>query len=411
MGNRWWSVLFAVTMLLCAALFVIAPSQGWWLPKRVSTHAWQVDGLFYIILAVTAFFFILTQALLIIFMWQYAADAPVVENSGEPSFWAKMFSPVTRILNSQHKVEMAWTLVPAAILLYIAFAQVGAWAEMKYQSRQPKLGEKKSPLQVGVSARQFEWRIRYPNSTRMMQWLMYTAKSKALNYELRKEYDKLFTKADFDEDGQLDKDEIKTLLQVSKDGALTQFDSGLSARVAGIDSLPRGDVDTWSFDKDAIEEFRSKVKEDYESFATKPRLDDIRVVNDLHCWRGHTVLVQLTTKDVIHSFNMPYLRVKQDALPGKRIPVWFTTLPQDADGSPLFNTKYNKRIGDWQYGFNPSYDVFGDKDYMWDIACAELCGWGHYRMIGRIFVHSSERDFLAWLREAEKKQNMRSRSN
>ena len=35
------------------------------------------------------------------------------------------------------------------------------------------------------------------------------------------------------------------------------------------------------------------------------------------------VVINLSTKDVIHSFNMPHMRVKQDALPGKTIPVWF----------------------------------------------------------------------------------------
>ena len=72
--------------------------------------------------------------------------------------------PVTNLLNDQHKVEMAWTIVPAVILLYIAFAQVETWANVKYQSRMPTMRESKTPVPVAISARQFEWRVRYPSS-------------------------------------------------------------------------------------------------------------------------------------------------------------------------------------------------------------------------------------------------------
>ena len=46
-----------------------------------------------------------------------------------------------------------------------------------------------------------------------------------------------------------------------------------------------------------------------------------------------------------------------------------------------------------------------DPEMVWEIACAELCGWGHYRMIGRAFIHDTEADFLAWLNWAAAHQN------
>ena len=55
--GKWWSVLFAVVMLACGGLFFVAPFVGWWLPEGVSTHAWDVDMLFYIILGITGLFF------------------------------------------------------------------------------------------------------------------------------------------------------------------------------------------------------------------------------------------------------------------------------------------------------------------------------------------------------------------
>ncbi|MER3523148.1 MAG: hypothetical protein C4326_03565, partial [Ignavibacteria bacterium] len=52
--------------------------------------------------------------------------------------------------------------------------------------------------------------------------------------------------------------------------------------------------------------------------------DDITTINQLHIPVGKPILIYLTSKDVIHSFALPLLRVKQDAIPGERIPITFT---------------------------------------------------------------------------------------
>jgi cytochrome c oxidase subunit 2 len=91
--------------------------------------------------------------------------------------------------------------------------------------------------------------------------------------------------------------------------------------------------------------------------------DDVVSVNELHLPIGRPVIVQLSARDVIHSFGVPAMRVKQDAIPGMGVPVWFTPT--------LAGT--------------------------FDIACSQLCGLGHYRMRGRITVESADA-FAAWLR-------------
>jgi len=92
--------------------------------------------------------------------------------------------------------------------------------------------------------------------------------------------------------------------------------------------------------------------------------DDILTLNQLHFPVGKKVVVSLHSKDVIHSFFLPEFRVKQDAVPGMTTKVWF-------DAS---------RVGNWE------------------IACAELCGLGHYRMKGFLTADSPE-DFEKWLAE------------
>lgn len=99
--------------------------------------------------------------------------------------------------------------------------------------------------------------------------------------------------------------------------------------------------------------------------------DDLVLTNDLHLVKGRPAVVQLRSEDVLHSFYLPQMRVKQDAVPGLTIPVWF-----DADKSGLY-----------------------------ELVCAELCGWGHYTMRATVVVHEDQADFDAWFQGALDAQN------
>lgn len=92
--------------------------------------------------------------------------------------------------------------------------------------------------------------------------------------------------------------------------------------------------------------------------------DDVWAVNELHFPVNTPVIVHLSSKDVIHSFGVPVLRVKQDAIPGIVIPIWFEA------------TETGEH----------------------EIACAQLCGSNHFRMKGDIIVES-QAEFDAWLQE------------
>lgn len=109
--------------------------------------------------------------------------------------------------------------------------------------------------------------------------------------------------------------------------------------------------------------------------------DDIFTVNQLHIPVNTPINVSLSTKDVIHNFKLPELRVSQDAIPGMEIPVWFEATMTSEDF--LKTTIGSKREGK---GF--------------EIACAQLCGLGHYRMVGYMTVHNDE-GYSAWLTEQQ----------
>jgi cytochrome c oxidase subunit II len=104
--------------------------------------------------------------------------------------------------------------------------------------------------------------------------------------------------------------------------------------------------------------------------------DDITTINQLHLPVGRPALIYLSSKDVIHSFDLPVMRVKQDAIPGQVIPIYFTPVRVNPPEAAL-----------------PACAV---KKTCWEIACAQLCGLTHYRMQGYLNIET-EADFEKWL--------------
>jgi cytochrome c oxidase subunit II len=220
----------------------------WWLPESLSSVADKIDFLFYVILAITGLLFFLVQGTLLFFVIKYRGkkQSKAFYTHGHPT------------------TEVIWTVIPALILIVIAFLGQKIWEEIKVNI--PKTAE---TVSIRVAAEQYAWNIQYP----------------------------------------------------------------------GLD----GKYDTE---------------------------DDIRNLNQLHIPVGKPVRITLTSIEkegkpaVIHSFFLPEFRLKQDAVPGLEIDMWFEA----------------KRTGKFE------------------IACAEFCGLGHYRMKGFLFIHSVE-DFDAWLKE------------
>lgn len=239
------TLLFLALLVLGVWTFTDAGNQGVWLPPVRSSYGGEIDQLFYLIMWMVGFFFVLTEAILVycIFVYSRKRDTKSTFTHGN------------------HKLEMVWTAIPAVLLLFIAFAQMGAWASIKFPENFPT----GKPL-AEVYASQFDWRIRYPG-----------------------------------DDGE---------------------------------------------------------------FGT---MDDIESPFDFVVPVKEKVLFHLRSRDVIHSFFVPLFRLKQDAMPGMTIPVWFQA----------------EEPGDY------------------DLVCAELCGWGHYKMAGRVRV-LSRADYEAWLQKAKR---------
>ena len=262
MEKKFWVGLFVVWPIVAVVVCLMAPSMGWWFPnhevsgtKSASELGHRIDDLFYMILWITAITFVLTHIAIAYVMWR---SAKMTE--GDKAWFS----------HGSHSLEVIWTIVPAVILLFIAFVQLDVWADFRVISQFPEQAKKN--VVAEVTARQFEWRIRYP----------------APGKELK---------------------------------------------------------DT-------------------------PQPDDIYMVNELHVPSSKDVMIYLKTQDVQHAFFLPELRVKQDAVPGLRIPVWFKA----------------------------------EKSGTYTLVCAELCGWGHYKMGGEVVAESQEQ-FDEYLLNLQREQN------
>jgi len=212
-----------------------------WLPEDVSTFGPNIDRLFYLIYYITGFTFVLVTVVLLAFLVMYRH-----RDDGRRATYT----------HGNSTLEIIWTIVPALILVMLAFMSKSQWDAIK----------KNAPpgdVIVRVTAKQFNWEVEYPG--------------------------------------------------------------------------PDGKLGTE---------------------------DDKKVDNDLHVPVNKVVRVLLHSKDVIHSFFLPNLRLKQDALPGREIVVWFEA------------TKPGK----------------------YEMPCAELCGFGHSGMKGMLYVHDAA-DYETWKKE------------
>jgi cytochrome c oxidase subunit 2 len=267
--TRLWSLFALVVVIFGVLTFILGAQNNIWLPEDHSLHGSVIDKLFYFILVLTGIVFVATEGCLFYFLWKYSGS-----HNKEP----------IKYTHGSHTLEIIWTIIPAATLLFIAIYQFNSWAEAKM--RNPIFGDDgiqgtqdDMSFTVEVTARQWEWRIRYPGA-----------------------------------DGKLGTE------------------------------------------------------------------DDLFTVNELHVPANENVVISLKSADVLHSFFIPEMRLKQDAVPGTAIPVWF----------------FPKKKPD-------------ERNYEVDIVCAEHCGARHYAMKGRVWVEDRD-TYDQWIKKLTDRQNAKTNS-
>lgn len=118
---------------------------------------------------------------------------------------------------------------------------------------------------------------------------------------------------------------------------------------------------------------------------------------------GKKVRVRITSRDVLHNFDLPHFRVKMDAVPG--MPTYFVFTPT------VTTEQYRKNLGALDKNGKPLYPEWHTpsdpedptsaprwKKFDYELACAELCGNGHYSM-RRVVEIVTEEEYNRWLAE------------
>lgn len=170
--------------------------------------------------------------------------------------------------------------------------------------------------------------------------------------------------------------------------------------------------------------------------------DDVVSVNDFHVPVGRPIYLRLTSKDVIHSFAIPTMRVKQDVIPGMEIPIWFTaqagqtsdhlreemTMKYPTAGASWYKLRHHIAAEDHK---TPSGELLLTKGedlgdtlekgeefigklskagiaeltmqprHPLEVICAQLCGNSHFKMKATM-VAEDEASFAAWMEEKSK---------
>ena len=126
---------------------------------------------------------------------------------------------------------------------------------------------------------------------------------------------------------------------------------------------------------DLVDEETNPIGLDRDGFGA----DDITTINQLHLPVDKNIKLYISSKDVIHGFSLPEMRLKQDAVPGMQIPIYFKPI--------MTSEEFLKQLK------GTSREGMG-----YEIACAQLCGNSHYRMKGYMTIHN-EKEYNNWLLE------------
>ena len=145
-----WAAIVGINTAAVAAYTAWSARNGHWLPEKANDLAGEVDGLFNMVMVLITVFFFLTQCVLIYAMLQKSPQG----GRAKP-------------VHGNHTLELVWTLIPGALLVYIAIAQLPTCAKMKAQNAGALLpsgyevASDPADLLVTVTGKQWEWRMRY----------------------------------------------------------------------------------------------------------------------------------------------------------------------------------------------------------------------------------------------------------
>ena len=270
---------FLVALLSAAPARAVSPPEGWgrwWLPQNHSEHGKQIDVLFTVIFIIC----VVVMVGVFAFMIKYC-----IKYRRRPGVTKAHFS------HGNKRLELIWTVIPAVILLAVAVWTKGSWDDYRNSPTQ----NDPNRAQILVIAQQFAWNVVYPGPDGKLGRYQIYPKPTDMKWPA-----------------------------LPADAATNYFEAKYAAVFGGEKLTAPGPayLPTERAQK-VLNDFVSELNPLGRDFADPNGKDDIVTLGTINIPKGRPVDINLTSKDVLHSFALPDYRVKLDAVPGMRGHIYF----------------------------------------------------------------------------------------
>ncbi|WP_107039094.1 cytochrome c oxidase subunit II [Brumimicrobium mesophilum] len=307
------------------------------LGPAASVHGQEIDWLFNLNWIIVIAVFFLTNSLLFIFAWKY---------SRKPGVKAYYYA-------HDNKLEMVWTVIPAAVLSVIIILGLRTWNETTARA-----GAEYEDIEI--FAYQFAWTARYSGMNNELGKFDYKLTTAENPYAI-------MTKANIDRS--------LSLMKVGEPGqsGIKMIEDKLNDRSIMLSSKERKALEVDLGRKERMSRMLSAMSITYADSLDEFANDDVILEDSLVLLKGQKYNLSFRSKDVIHSAYFPQFRMQMNTVPGMLTYFKF---------QPIYTTDEMKRMMD-------------NSEFEYALLCNKICGGSHYRMKMSVKV-LGPKEYLEW---------------
>ncbi len=330
-------MLFFMIFFYAAFIWLMVKFGYTGLGPAASTHGIETDWLlnlnFVIIIAV----FFLTNTLLFVFAWKY------VKRPGVKAF----FYP------HNNKLEMVWTVIPAAVLAVIIILGLRSWNEITRPADEDYEN-------VEIYSYQFGWTARYSGVDNVLGDFDYKLTTAENQYGI-------MTRANIDN--------ALHMMRIGGPGeeGIELLEARLNNESVVMSKADRKKLEVDLGRKQRMIRLLEQISKTYNDSLDNIANNDVVVPDSLVLLKGQNYNFSFRAKDVIHSAYFPHFRAQMNTVPG--MTTYFKM-------QPIFTTDEMR-------------EKMNNDEFEYILMCNKICGGSHYKMKMAVRVLGPE-DYLNW---------------
>jgi len=307
------------------------------LGPAASAHGQEIDWLFDLNWIIISAVFFLTNTLLFVFAWKY---------SRKPGVKAYYYA-------HNNKLEMVWTVIPAAVLSVIIILGLRTWNDTT-----AKAGTEYEDIEI--FSYQFAWTARYSGSNNELGKFDYKLTTAENPYGI-------MTKANIERS--------LSLMKVGEPGqsGVEMLENQLNDRSLILSSKDRSKLEVELGRKERMSRLLEAMSITYADSLDALANDDVIVEDSLILLKGQKYNFSFRSKDVIHSAYFPHFRAQMNTVPG--LTTYFKF-------QPIYSSNDMKR-------------KLNNPEFEYALLCNKICGGSHYKMKMSIKV-LEPKEYLEW---------------